>query len=164
MTDMTQLWSPRSPPEVIWNTPAALLSSGEKDSRGVGSVQAKAPPMITPRQPRTLSVRPLSLVVLLVAVSGHVIAQCPVSTILSGQRQLSWRVCCRCSLGTKSPVLLGVLGAPGGAEHGKEPVGRLGVLGPARGAAARRGVVVADSATWKPATITRPLSHPEGGG
>jgi hypothetical protein len=58
----------------------------------------------------------------------------PVSTILAGQRQLSWPVDCRCSLGTKSPVrVVGVVGCswrPWRAEHGKEPVGRLGVLGP----------------------------------
>jgi hypothetical protein len=54
--------------------------------------------------------------------------------------------------------------APGGAEHGKEPVGRLGVLGPARGAAARHRVVVADSEARKTATITRPAPHPEGMG
>jgi hypothetical protein len=49
-----------------------------------------------------------------------------------------------------------VWGAPGGSEHGKEPEGRLDVLGPARGAAPRRGVVVARRAGALATTITRP--------
>jgi len=36
----------------------------------------------------------------------------PVSIILSGQRQLSWPVSCRCSLGLASPVLWGGCGRP----------------------------------------------------
>jgi hypothetical protein len=36
----------------------------------------------------------------------------PMSIILSGQRQLSWPVSCRCSLGWEPPVLWGGLGRP----------------------------------------------------
>ena len=56
------------------------------------------------------------------------------------------------------------MGAPGRAEQGTEPVGRRDVLGPARGAAAARGVVVAASETREAATTTPPVSHPKGVG
>ncbi len=36
----------------------------------------------------------------------------PMSIILSGQRQLSWPVSCRCSLGWEPPMLWGGLGRP----------------------------------------------------
>ncbi|MGD2076718.1 MAG: hypothetical protein PVG38_17590 [Gammaproteobacteria bacterium] len=65
---------------------------------------------------------------------------CPVSTILSGQRQLSWRVSCRhfSLLGFSSWFGFGSPYA--GTAHGKEPVGRVHVRGPGiRRVAARRG-------------------------
>ncbi len=52
------------------------------------------------------------------------------------------------------------VGVPGWAEHGKEPVGRLDVLGPARGAARRGGIVVAAPGTCEAVTTTRPIPSP----
>ena len=81
---------------------------------------------------------------------------CPVSTILSGQRQLSCRVCCHCSFGLMSPMLRGGSWRPWRGRVREGARRATGRTRPRQGrGGAPREVIVASRKRARATTMTR---------